>query len=688
MDTKTHQQSPSIRPLTSPRLALALCLLIALVASLGLTACSGDQEEAKPEAPVEPGLEALGAALEQQHAALHSPPAAYSPGDPLPPKLVAAIERSEGDLDLRRRLHKAIGPCQIICDGYLTPLAFSILQRLKDLDKHGIDKDDYDVGFIKAEIDTWQIKTGVSELVKDGGLKKTVAMALMNPKLDKQGLLQTISSAEPRPTPQDIEGLARDIAAIRAKGKELEGDSATLEVAMVKTLLQLVLDFKILQKVGPYEVTPKRKKRTRRERWLVKREEDITSLMTSVTRSDQPYTALVALEPKDPQYAPMLEVYARYKGLADKGGCKELPKGWTFLKGVAPGSSVKKLQERLRCEGYYNYEPDEMYNESTIEAVKAYQRDHNLEETGYVDKSTLSSLNVSMGLRLSAIKITLQRMRERPTSDMGETYIRVNLPAMELAFIQSGQVLRRHKVIIGSNKLDDNKQKLIQGHINRTPLLKTQLYEIHVNPDWILPERVSKGEMVGAIKKNPNYMKDNNIRKTTLSNGREVYVQGPGEHNVLGKVKFLLTESKSIFLHDTNDPWLFTKRIRTFSHGCMRVDEATKFAEWLLERDEQDMDEVKKAYKAEYKQWGFRLNKPLPLISVYRTVEVDESGRPIFYSDVYRYDREVRQKRLPVEERVRWGATQLRPRWVPQIPAEKVEAWRRQGKSAPRDLKP
>ena len=166
-------------------------------------------------------------------------------------------------------------------------------------------------------------------------------------------------------------------------------------------------------------------------------------------------------------------------------------------------------------------------------------------------------MNVSLSQRAKQIALVLQRLRESRAETLGETYIRVNIPSFELKVIRKNKVIRAHDVIVGTNRLDDNKLKLVQGHLNRTRLFTTELYEVVVNPDWILPERVEKGEVRTKLAEDPNYLKKNNIRRITLPSGKSAMVQGRGELNVLGKVKFHLRESNAIFLHDTNDRSLF-----------------------------------------------------------------------------------------------------------------------------------
>jgi len=208
-----------------------------------------------------------------------------------------------------------------------------------------------------------------------------------------------------------------------------------------------------------------------------------------------------------------------------------------------------------------------------------------------------------------------------------------------------------------------------------------------VNPTWILPKRVEVGELKSSLEKDPGYLDKQNIKKVKLSSGTEVFIQGAGDGNVLGKVKFLLEASNAIYLHDTDKRYLFKNQRRDFSHGCIRVDGAIDFARWLLGRAGFSEEEVDRAFRQEVTQRGFELKRPIPLVTEYMTVDLIDEARPVFYGDIYGYDAAFFERRLPAKETERWGSPRLRPRWVPLVDEAVVKEWRAAGKPAPRDYK-
>jgi len=495
--------------------------------------------------------------------------------------------------------------------------------------------------------------------------------------------LKRLEGAGGLPTVLHVDQIARAIGKVKTSSVT-QNQEYDLEVKLGAALVRLVLDFRILRKAGPFKVTRNEEAFAMYKR----RPKKALKYMLSVVESPDPKVAIRELEPRHAQYPQLVKIHKNYKRIAAAGCQKKIPGSWELWKGKKNiTEETKRLQERLACEGYYKGPIDGNFNQAVKEAVQTYQRHHMIDDGGFVKRVTVRSLNVKLERRAEIIGLTLQRMRESLVNEAEDFVIRVNVPAFELQVFQGHELLRRHKTIVGTNKLDDDKVKLRQGHINRTELFKTKLYEIIVNPDWILPLRVEKGEIRNKLASNPNYLRDNNIRKVTLPSGRVALIQGRGKLNVLGQVKFLLKKSRAIFLHDTNDRSMFRFDRRDFSHGCVRVQKAPQFAKWLLQHDGFSKEEIERTFDAKITQRGFKLKKPIDLITEYMTVDVSEEGLPVFLDDIYGYDRAYFKGNLPPMVHTRWGGPQLRPNWVPRVPENIVEGWRRSGQAAPRNYK-
>ena len=120
--------------------------------------------------------------------------------------------------------------------------------------------------------------------------------------------------------------------------------------------------------------------------------------------------------------------------------------------------------------------------------------------------------------------------------------------------------------------------------------------------------------------------------------------QDPGSRNSLGRLKFMMPNKFSVYLHDTPSKRLFNKPVRTFSHGCVRLEEPVRLASYVLGDDwqEKDIQRLIRRGKTRF----LELPEPIPVHMLYQTVWVDGAGNVQFRKDIYNYDRPM-MARLP-----------------------------------------
>lgn len=634
------------------------------------------------EAPPRADAALLAGMLREAHGRFH----ASDDQDAIAEALKAAYRNAFGKqtawIAAAKAFHNTHGLGRFVRRGRGTPLATAVVELARALPSHGLGSQDYDLKGLETALGDAPVagEAGPAE-AEPGPDRATVSFVsglLEAPEFDEAGVRERLKEAPPGLDAMTLSAAVRHVVTRRAEGA-LATD-ALGDTTVLKALMMLALDFRFVKAAGPRHL------RTR-DTAVDRDAKALRQLLGAIVDAETPEAGLRHLLPLHPQYEAMRGILARYKGFLDAGGCEELPKGWRFRVG-SKGKEVKKLQARLRCEGYYDGPDDGVLEGATAEALMQYQREHDLEAEGIVGEETIKSMNVPLARRIAQIELSLQRMRESHRERLTSNFIRVNLPAFTLTFYEDYKPIRQQRVIVGTNRLDDDKVKLIQGHINRTKLFGTNLYEVIVNPTWILPKRVEEGELQTSLEKDPDYLDKQNIKKVKLSSGTEVFIQGSGDGNVLGKVKFLLEESNAIYLHDTDKRHLFKKRRRDFSHGCMRVHEAIDFAKWLLLRAGYEENDIARSFRHDTLQRGFKLKEPIPLVTEYMTVDLLDDSHPIFYADIYGYDDAAIDGRLPVKETERWGSPLLRPRWVPLVEKSVVDGWRAAGKPAPRDYKP
>jgi murein L,D-transpeptidase YcbB/YkuD len=113
--------------------------------------------------------------------------------------------------------------------------------------------------------------------------------------------------------------------------------------------------------------------------------------------------------------------------------------------------------------------------------------------------------------------------------------------------------------------------------------------------------------------------------------------QDPGPTNALGRVKFIFPNGYAVFLHDTPSQQLFDRATRTFSSGCVRVENPFELAELLIdEPDTWNVQQMESVIAEGETKTVF--TDPIPVLLLYWTAEVDLDGHLHFYQDVYERD--------------------------------------------------
>jgi murein L,D-transpeptidase YcbB/YkuD len=151
-----------------------------------------------------------------------------------------------------------------------------------------------------------------------------------------------------------------------------------------------------------------------------------------------------------------------------------------------------------------------------------------------------------------------------------------------------------------------------------------------VCPYWNVPKSIEQKEILPLLKKNPSYLEKHNME---WSNG--IIRQRPGPTNSLGRIKFLIPNRHSIFLHDTPVKSLFEKRVRTFSHGCIRLNDAKKLALYIMQQNK-TWDSVKLENTIlENIEKKVEVKMPIPVYVSYSTAWIDEKGLLQLRDDIY-----------------------------------------------------
>lgn len=260
--------------------------------------------------------------------------------------------------------------------------------------------------------------------------------------------------------------------------------------------------------------------------------------------------------------------------------------------------SVAQLRERLVDEGYGAVDEVDpyLYDEYLAAAVSFYQEDRGLAVDGVAGLSTISSLNENDYDKYEKLMQSISELEKIDFSD-GKKVIIVNIPTFNLRAYDGGDVFIDSRVIVGKKT-------------RKTPLLKTKLTQLKINPDWTVPVSILKKDYFHKIKEFKKYGMESRGYYVSDKDGatidfgeasRESFdsfvskgyqlKQVSGDGNALGRVKFVLSNSDSIYLHDTNNKSLFNSKKRDLSSGCIRVENYMELASWAYGGYISDMEE-------------------------------------------------------------------------------------------------
>jgi L,D-transpeptidase YcbB len=131
------------------------------------------------------------------------------------------------------------------------------------------------------------------------------------------------------------------------------------------------------------------------------------------------------------------------------------------------------------------------------------------------------------------------------------------------------------------------------------------------------------------------------LARYSAANFPYVFRQDPGSRNPLGQIKFVFPNPYNVYLHDTPSKSLFEREERTFSRGCIRVQDPLQLAELILDEPMRWSRAALLSAIATGRTHTIVLEQPLPVLVLYWTASADLHGGLHFYRDVYGRDAAV-----------------------------------------------
>lgn len=427
---------------------------------------------------------------------------------------------------------------------------------------------------------------------------------------------------------------SKQLASLRAAWSSADTRSlAATELYFSAAFLEFASDVKV-GRFLPRKIDP--------DFFVEERTIDQTKVLKDIAASGSLDGFFAAWLPADPRYVALRAMLANYRALAARGGWATVPLGQTLKPGMTD-SRVPAIRARLMLtDGAGPVTADlQAYDEPLVEAVKRFQARQGLEADGAIGASTIIAMNVPVQERIQSIIMAMERLRWMP-EDLGAQYVMVNIAGFELRRIAGGKIEEKMAVVVGKP-------------YHRTPVFSGLMRYVEFNPYWNVPPAIAVNEELPKLRTNPaavaaqgfevvqgSQVIDPRSIDWTRYGGRQFPYQlrqRPGANNALGRVKLMFPNPHNVYLHDSPARNLFSRNVRAFSHGCIRLSRPLELAEQVLRAsgvvgwDKGRIDGV----IASAKNTVVNLKEPLPVHITYLTAWID-GGVANFRPDIYGHD--------------------------------------------------
>jgi murein L,D-transpeptidase YcbB/YkuD len=361
---------------------------------------------------------------------------------------------------------------------------------------------------------------------------------------------------------------------------------------------------------------------------------DVSAVLEQALNKKQIREALMGLRPQKDIYDRLRLALAWYRVLLSKGEWQLISTGPSLKKG-SKSDRVVELRKRLTASGDLPTDEgtvSDVFDEKVEQSIIVFQKRHGLECDGIVGRNTFNALNVPLKQRIRQMELNMERLRWI-LGNIEERFIVVNIANFQLDVIENDKSILSMKVVVGKP-------------YQRTPIFTSKMTYIVINPAWNIPDSIARKEILKKIEKNPNYLAEQNIKVLEEVKGSRKglpyrFRQEPGPLNPLGTIKFMFPNEYDVYLHDTSAKRLFSENVRTFSHGCTRIEKPLELAEYLFRDDPRWSRKELVAAIEKGTEQTVMIPHPVNVHFLYLTAWVDESGSVQFRNDVYGRDKSL-----------------------------------------------
>ena len=320
------------------------------------------------------------------------------------------------------------------------------------------------------------------------------------------------------------------------------------------------------------------------------------------------------------QYGLLKNQLRKYEEISRAGGFPIIESINRSLKKGDSSSTIVEIKKWLFIAGDLTENSTTIIFDDNLEAaVKKMQARFGLTADGNINAAVIKEMNVPLTTRVQQVMVNMERSRWVPMS-ISNDYLVVNIPEFKLHAYEHDSLIWSMEAVVGKP-------------IHKTVIFSGKIKYVVFSPYWNVPPSILQKEILPGIRRNKNYLARQNME---WNNGQVRQRSGP--KNALGFVKFLFPNEYKIYLHDTPSKSLFSEASRAFSHGCVRLSDAEKLANYLLKNDDgwtpQKINEAMHLGKEEF----VTVKKSETVFIVYFTAWVDAEGQLNFRKDLYARD--------------------------------------------------
>ncbi|WP_090106937.1 murein L,D-transpeptidase [Chitinophaga sp. CF118] len=330
-------------------------------------------------------------------------------------------------------------------------------------------------------------------------------------------------------------------------------------------------------------------------------------------------------------YGSLIEPLKIYTDLAKKGGWDSIPVDKKKYRAGDSTPVIAAVKRRLQITGdLTDKDTSGAFTDALGNALKSFEATHGHTPRGIITDSLLKEMNVPAIRLVQTLLINMERMRWMPEEPEGRLIL-VNIPEFMMHVWNGKKKEFDMAVVVGK---EGKSTTMFSGNLN----------QVVFSPYWNLPRSIVREEVMKSMSRNSNYLQQRHMEIIGQQSGVPVIRQLPGKDNPLGRVKFLFPNNFNIYFHDTNQKDLFKRDQRAYSHGCIRLSDPVKLANYLLSDEAQWTSEKIENAMNSGKEKYVRVKNPVPVLITYYTAWVDEDGHLHFIKDIYYHDSSMMAK--------------------------------------------